>query len=160
MFGDEELDCARSTGLKIATSAALYTRARARALGQAQLCTCTGILNFDLCRHRRSVENRQVDDVMQATTDPRAAELSPRLRRVNCPRDSYSCVCLRALLLALLVTLITVKLLVLCYIYAFSFRVSSRATKTANVRAEGKADRHERDFDKILEENSLLRSAR
>lgn len=37
----------------------------------------------------------------------------------------------------------------------------SRATKTtANVRAEGKADRHERDFDKILEENSLLRSAR
>jgi len=49
LFGDEELDFARSTGLKIATSAALHTERRCCAwASKRDKCKCIEISNFDL----------------------------------------------------------------------------------------------------------------
>lgn len=46
MFGDGELDCVRSTGLKIATSAALHGRRYRVWASKRHKCKCIGILCF------------------------------------------------------------------------------------------------------------------
>lgn len=49
LFGDEKLDFARSTGLKITTSAALHRERRCCAwASKRDKCKCIGISNFDL----------------------------------------------------------------------------------------------------------------